>query len=214
MNLSAVIFDFDGVLVESVDIKTRAFAALYQDYGPEIEQAVVDFHLRNGGMSRYEKFRYYHRELLGKELSLTEEKKLGKQFSNLVYEGVINAPMVTGALEFLEEHQTAYEMHVASGTPHDEIQLIVKARNLSDFFLSVHGSPRSKTEIITDILSKHGYLPENVLMVGDALSDYQGAIESGVHFIGRAREGDDNPFSFSVITIPDLSILKDIAGRL
>jgi len=214
MDLIVIIFDFDGVLAESVEVKTRAFATLYEDYGPEIVQAVVDFHLRNGGMSRYEKFRYYHHELLGKELSLEEEKNLAKEFSKLVYEGVINAPMVAGALEFLEEHRTIHEMHVASGTPQSEMQRIVKKRGLSDFFVSVHGSPRSKTEIIMDILAKHGYLPENVLMVGDALSDYKGAIESGVHFVGRVKEENDNIFPPGVTTIPDLRTLKDITDLL
>jgi len=214
MDIIAVIFDFDGVLAESVDVKTRAFAALYEDYGSEIVEAVVDYHLRNGGMPRYEKFRYYHSALLGKQLSTEEENKLARQFSELVYEGVINAPMVAGALEFLKKHRTAYEMHVASGTPHDEMQLIIKERGLSDFFLSVHGSPRSKTEIITAILSKYGYYPENVLVVGDALSDYKGAIESGVHFVGRVKERDDNIFPTDVVMIPDLRMLDDALSRL
>ena len=214
MDLTAIIFDFDGVLAESVDVKTRAFASLYKKYGSEVEMAVVEFHLRNGGMSRYEKFRYYHSMIFVKQLSLEEENNLAGQFSKLVYEGVINAPMVTGALEFLKKHRTAYEMHVASGTPHDEMQLIVKDRGLSDFFLSVYGSPRSKTEIITAILSKYGYSPKNVLMVGDALSDYKGAIESGVHFVGRVTEGNDNIFPTDVITIPDLRTLNDAVNRL
>ena len=214
MDLTAIIFDFDGVLAESVDVKTRAFASLYEKYGSEIEKAVVEFHLRNGGMSRYEKFRYYHRKLLGRALSEKEEKELGEQFSQLVYEGVVNVPMVAGAQNFLEQHRMIYEMHVASGTPHDEMQLIVKDRGLSDFFLSVQGSPCSKTEIIKAILSKYGYSPEKVLMVGDALSDYKGAIESDVHFVGRVKEGNDNIFPVGVITIPDLRTLDDAVGLL
>ena len=40
----AIIFDFDGVLVESVDIKTQAFAGLYQSYGETIVGKVVRYH--------------------------------------------------------------------------------------------------------------------------------------------------------------------------
>lgn len=33
MKFDAIVFDFDGVLVESVDVKTQAFATLYSEYG-------------------------------------------------------------------------------------------------------------------------------------------------------------------------------------
>ena len=52
-DLDALIFDFDGVLADSVEVKTRAFAKLFQSYGPEIEDRVVKYHRNNGGMSRY-----------------------------------------------------------------------------------------------------------------------------------------------------------------
>src|SRR5687768_6679568 len=41
----AVVLDFDGVLVESVDVKTRAFARLYSRYGSDVEAEVVAYHL-------------------------------------------------------------------------------------------------------------------------------------------------------------------------
>jgi len=40
--IQAIGFDFDGVLVESVDIKTRAYAYLFEDEGPEVVQQVID----------------------------------------------------------------------------------------------------------------------------------------------------------------------------
>ena len=30
----AVFFDFDGVILDSVDVKTQAFAAMFRAYGP------------------------------------------------------------------------------------------------------------------------------------------------------------------------------------
>ncbi len=214
MDLCAIIFDFDGVLAESVNVKTCAFAALYEKYGPEIQRAVVDFHLRNGGMSRYEKFRFYHMELLGKPLSAEEEKALGAHFSKLVLEKVINAPMVPGGRRFLERHRHDCDMHVASGTPDDEIKLIVRERGLSRFFVTVSGSPRTKTEIIKSILSEYDYPPGKVVMVGDALSDYAGATESGVRFIGRVGDEEDNPFPPTEITIRDLRELETAIQQL
>lgn len=34
--IKTIVFDFDGVLVESVEVKTQAFAALFKDKKPEI----------------------------------------------------------------------------------------------------------------------------------------------------------------------------------
>ena len=58
--LKAILFDFDGVLVESVDIKTKAFAKLFENEGPEIVNKVVEYHLANGGVSRFKKFDYIY----------------------------------------------------------------------------------------------------------------------------------------------------------
>ena len=54
-----IIFDYDGTIADSVNIKTEAFAELYRNYGKDIESKVVKYHLNNGGVSRFEKFKYY-----------------------------------------------------------------------------------------------------------------------------------------------------------
>ena len=51
------IFDFDGVIVDSVDIKTEAFGEIYSNYGSSITEKVKNYHIENGGLSRYEKIR-------------------------------------------------------------------------------------------------------------------------------------------------------------
>ena len=60
MLLKGIIFDFDGVIADSVQVKTDAFAALYKPYGPDIVKKVVEHHEANGGMSHFEKIRLYH----------------------------------------------------------------------------------------------------------------------------------------------------------
>ena len=54
--IKAIIFDFDGVICESVNVKTIAFKKLFADY-PEHQDRIVEYHLVNGGISRYEKLR-------------------------------------------------------------------------------------------------------------------------------------------------------------
>ena len=54
-HIKAIIFDFDGVIVESINVKKEAFEKLYQKYGDEIVYKVIAHHMANGGMSRFEK---------------------------------------------------------------------------------------------------------------------------------------------------------------
>lgn len=189
MKIDAIVFDFDGVLVESVNVKTQAFAQLYSPFGLQVKEKVVEHHTNNAGISRYVKFRHYHKVFLNKALSQEEETELGKEFSKLVVDAIITAPWVPGAHEFLEEVHTRLPLFVASGTPEIELKEIVSRRKMNRFFASVHGTPASKGEIILSIVEKHSFSPNRVLMVGDALADLDGAKMAGVKFLGRIVPG-------------------------
>ena len=212
--IKAVIFDFDGVLVESVDVKTEAFAELFQGYGPKVIQQVVDYHLANGGVSRFEKFKYYHREILRQPLSEAKLNELCQQFSSIVVEQIINAPFVYDAAAFLNKNYTKYDLFVVSATPQDEIEDIVRRRGMSFYFKGVFGSPHEKDLLTLEILNFNGYKPSQVVFVGDAMSDYEAAQKTRCHFIGRVSPSSKNLFPQGTIIIPDLSKLADIITQL
>ena len=207
-NWQSIIFDFDGVIVESGDIKTNAFADLYQSYGDPIVKEVVRYHKLNGGLSRYKKFRYFQQYLLKKSpLTQNEEDKLDETFSRLVVEAVINSDSVPGADEFIQVEASRIPLFIASGTPETELNTIVTRRGLGPYFTGVRGSPKLKETLIAEILSAHDLTPERVLMIGDALIDYQSAQVNNLAFLGRVRIGDKNPFPEYVKTVPDLQPL-------
>lgn len=204
----AVIFDFDGVLVESADVKTEAFAAIYRRYGDEVAKKAIAYHLEHAGISRYVKFRHLHETLLGLSLSDQEVASLGEQFSQLVIDAVIAAPWVPGACEFVEKYCDGLPLFVASGTPDDELKMIVSRCGMGRFFRSTHGVPATKGEIVRAIVKQHGFDPRQVLMIGDATADLEGARSGGTRFLGRVR-GEPNPFPPDVDVIPDLTRLTD-----
>ncbi|MDA2932765.1 HAD-IA family hydrolase [Acidobacteria bacterium AH-259-D05] len=191
--VKAVVLDFDGVILESLDIKTRAFQELFKQY-PEHMDRIVSLHLDNAGISRFEKFKIIYQDYLGQPVDEKELERLGQAFSRLVYEGIFKCPFVRGAYQFLEKYSTRYELFVASGTPEGEIRDIVRERRLDRFFRAVYGSPREKGEILRGILEKNDFQSGQVVFIGDALSDYLGAREVSVPFIGRVSEGKSSPF--------------------
>lgn len=183
--IKAVIFDFDGVIVESAGIKTSAFKKLFEPDHPEKVDAIVDYHIRNMGISRFVKFRYIYENILKLPLTVMEEERLGRKFSDIVFEEIIKAPFVGGAREFVLKNQEKYMMFIVSGTPDEELRDILKRRKISYLFKEIHGTPASKPQIINGILKRHSLHKEEVVFIGDAESDIRASEETGIHFIAR-----------------------------
>lgn len=201
----AIIFDFDGVIVESEEIKTQAFSELYRPYGEDITEKVVQFHTQNGGLSRYYKFRYFQQHFLAKPpLTESEEKELDKRFSELVVDAIIAAQTVPGSLELIRQQAGRIPLFIASGTPEAELKVIIERRGLISYFTEIRGAPAIKKDIIAKFLSTYALQPKEVLMIGDALADYEGAVANGVSFLGRVRPGNMNPFPEHIKVVPDL----------
>jgi len=206
--IKAVLFDFDGVIAESVNVKTEAFAKLFEEYGSETVKKVVEHHLAHGGVSRFEKIRHYHKQYLGKAIDEDELAEWCQRFSDLVLEAVISSPYVPGAVELLKDCQKKYSCFIISGTPQEEMELIIARKGLQGYFVEIHGSPRTKAEISATIMSSHDLHPEEIIYLGDALTDYDAAKEAGIKFIGRVPEGDRNVFPSNVYVVPDFRNLR------
>ena len=124
-------FDFDGVVVDSVGVKTEAFRILFEPYGKEILSQVLEHHRLNGGISRIDKIQYSHTHFVGTPLSDIDLANWGRKYSELVVDRVIQAPWIRGAQEFLEEMQGRCRIFLISGTPEDELKRVVKARGIT-----------------------------------------------------------------------------------
>lgn len=188
--LKGLIFDFDGVILESVDIKGEAFRELFCAY-PEHLKEILAYHYANGGVPRFDKFRYIYGNILNKHLSEEEFRSLCDRFAAFSYQKVLEAPFVPGAEQLLTECAGKYDLYIVSGTPDEEINKIVDGRGLRVFFKGVYGSPKDKKYWTGRILKEGRYLPEQVLWVGDALSDWEAAKGFGIRFVGRVSARAD-----------------------
>lgn len=192
MYYEAFFFDFDGVLADSVEVKTRAFARLFESYGPEVVARVVAHHRYHGGMTRIEKFNHYYHEYLGKSLSSKEMANLCKRFSELVVDEVVAAREIRGAREFLQRWCERLTCFVVSATPEDEIKEIIKRRGIDGYFKEILGAPTSKKKNLETLLAEYDLNPSRCCFFGDAESDYLAARSCGVDFYGVVP-GEDAP---------------------
>ncbi len=186
--LQAVLFDFDGVLVDSNAVKVDAFQALFADYDKPTVARIVAYHIQHGGISRVEKIEHAYRHIINQPLSDEELARLATAYSELVVDKVIAVPWIDGAKEFLDSARGTLPLFVISGTPEKELQYILEQRGMRWYFQQVLGSPIKKPEHIRNILNSYRLTPQNCVFVGDALTDYNAARQTGLHFIGIQGE--------------------------
>ena len=203
--LQAVFFDFDGVIVDSNTIKTEGFRVLFGQYDDDIITKIVKYHHKHGGISRVDKISYVHHHMLGSPLTDDELSCWSRKYSKLVLEKVVDADWIAGAEDFLKSMCGTVPIFVISGTPGNELRDIIKQRKMSDYFREILGSPVKKPTHIRSLLSAYNLTPERCIFVGDALTDYNAAKETGLHFIGIQGEIDFPP---GTTVLPDCRKLQ------
>ena len=191
--ITAIILDFDGVVLESVRVKTDAFRELFS-FSPEHVDEIVEYHRRNTGVSRFDKFRYIYREILKEPLSDERFDWLSDRYAELVVDGVIASPFVPGGEKFLESYSARIPLFVVSASPQEELGFIIRRRGLSRCFRKVYGAPTRKEEAIREVLAMTKSSPGESLFVGDALNDLSAAKISGVRFVGRRPPEEPDRF--------------------
>ena len=59
-NPKVAIFDFDGVIVDSVALKAESFVELFANASEQEKIKIVDYHFANGGLPRENKIKYFY----------------------------------------------------------------------------------------------------------------------------------------------------------
>ena len=179
-----VFWDFDGVIKDSVDVKSNAFEQLFLPFGNQVAKKIRQHHEANGGISRFEKMPLY---LTWAGLDATKKNiaDFCTRFSAAVLDAVIGSPWVPGVLGYLEQNRQGQKFVLVTATPRNEIEIILNRLGIARYFYRVFGAPMSKAEAIADAIHDLNIIPKNALMIGDSESDLQAAEQSGVPFLLR-----------------------------
>lgn len=206
MAVKCLVFDCDGVLLDSVPVKTAAFARMAEPWGKEAVDRFVMYHKTHGGVSRYNKFAWFFKNYLGRDITRLESSLWGSRFEEYALEEVKRCAMIPGARETLEEWHGKLPMYVCSGAPEIELVTILEERDLIGFFKGVCGSPPAKEVLLQGILREQtSLMPQEVLMIGDSVTDEMAARHAGTLFYGIGPELKGGNFPWS----EDLAPLND-----
>jgi phosphoglycolate phosphatase-like HAD superfamily hydrolase len=203
-----IIFDFDGVLVESNEIRFNGFRKLFKSYPQEQVERLVSYAKANGGVSRYKKITYFFSKIRQEPISDEAVNKWADQFSKLVEQDIVEAQPVEGSLEFLGKYVDHFDFAIVSGSDQAELRRICKKRKIDHFFNSILGSPVEKKENIAALLSNLNWQHNKSLYVGDSNNDLEAAKANNLDFVGRFS-GLIDWRNFDVRFVLDLSSLHE-----
>ena len=144
MTLKAAIFDWDGTITDSNNIKTEAFVELFQNACPQAAGYIREYQQNRGGISRFEKFRHYIRHFFHREASAAELEDFGRRYAVLCRQKLLNAPFIPGAVETLRKLSCAkIPVFIVTGSPAAEIRELAGTRNLLPLIHHIYGSPKT-----------------------------------------------------------------------
>jgi phosphoglycolate phosphatase-like HAD superfamily hydrolase len=175
------IFDCDGVLLDSNPVKGEAFYRAALPYGENVASAIREYHMANGGISRFRKFRYVFEVLLGRTEYEADYDAMVIDFSRFSREGLMACSPVAGVRKYLESLPAKAQKFVISGAEEEELRWCLEHHGLASFFDGIFGSPRSKPEVLQG-LKESGALVFPAIYFGDSRYDFLSSTSEGCDF--------------------------------
>ena len=182
-----IVFDCDGIILDSNKIKTEGFENCVKVFGDKAVKEIKNFHIKNGGISRVEKFKYFisniFPELESRYKKITPDiDKLLETYSNYVFDKLLNCEINKNLKRFKNLSDDSKWM-VVSGGSQKEIRKIFMKRNIDKLFeLGIFGNPEDKKTILKRELGKK-YIKEPIVYIGDSKYDYESAQSQNIDFI-------------------------------
>jgi len=208
--ISVIIWDFDGVIIDSMEIKGRGFVELFSGIKYKEANEIIKYHYDNGGVSRFEKIKYFYNRILG--VSITEEHLMlmSDKFSRIVKSQLSDKSHLIGdSVDFIRDNYSNGSFHIVSGSEHNELNLLCSDLDLDRYFISIDGSPTAKEILVKNVIRDNFYKKENVILIGDSYTDFLAAKENGIRFYGYRNE-DLRSISYKYIDrFSGVNLLKD-----
>ncbi|WP_282018319.1 HAD family hydrolase [Salegentibacter mishustinae] len=184
-NYNNILWDFDGVLMDSMPVRNKGFELVLKDFPQQEVKKLMDFHLRNGGLSRYVKFRYFFETIRNESVSDSEIDEWAGKFSEIMKKELCDINLlIEDSIAFVKENWRNYNMHIVSGSDQSELRFLCKGLNIASFFSSINGSPTPKKELVAFILDDYKFKEEETVLIGDSINDFEAAEHNSIHFLG------------------------------
>ena len=180
-----IIFDFDGVILDSMPIRELGFREIFKDYPEEMVTELIQFHDRNGGLSRFIKIRYFFKKILEQPISDEEINKYANRFSKIMRRELIKESyQIRETVDFIKNNYKKYKIFIVSGSEQNELRYLCKKQGINKYFVDILGSPTEKQELVMRLIQDANCIKTETILIGDSINDYEAAIKNGIEFYG------------------------------
>tara|TARA_B100000886_G_scaffold332564_1_gene285434 strand:+ start:1611 stop:2264 length:654 start_codon:yes stop_codon:yes gene_type:complete len=194
-NLDFVIFDCDGVILDSNKIKTEAFKEVLKKYPSQLVEKLIKFHRYNGGISRKIKFQYFFDNIMKIKNNKNIIKDALLQFEKIIFRKLLKAKYIRGVLKFIYLlKKNNIKIFIVSGGLEQELQKIFKHRKKKGYFNEILGSPRTKENNVSQLIKKYSLNTKNGLFFGDSRIDYKVAKKFRINFLFISEKSEWSDF--------------------
>jgi len=211
--ITAIVFDFDGTLVNSLQIKYEARFELFKEEPSEVRAIAAEVIPQIRDKLRGEIIRAIvsrtHGELVGSEAFEERVFTYCKRYDRLIEDRIVAQGLFPGVRAMLEDVKKRYALYVNSGTPHDALKQLLERLKIDHVFLASYGIEASRTENarvvkrenMERLIHQAGVHPTQVVVVGDGIEDLDCATASGCSFVAIRSERNawDGQTEFPVI---------------
>ena len=183
LNKKVILWDFDGVILNSMEVREMGFVNVLSSYPEEQVKELLKYHKENGGLSRYVKFRYFIQEILNEQPNEKKVDTMASQFSEIMRSSLGSRDLlIQEVINFIKLHFQVFNMHIVSGSDEEELRFLCDKLNISGYFKTIQGSPESKISLVNNILSQYNYEKPTVCLVGDSINDFDAANQNQIDF--------------------------------
>lgn len=179
-----LVFDCDGVVLNSNQLKIQAYYDVAMKFGASETQAqlLVAHHVKLGGVSRYPKFEYFLREIMKQAVTEEAINRLLSSFTVEVKRLLMDCEIAPDLMGLRQVTADAKWM-IISGGDQAELREIFEQRKLLDFFdAGIFGSPDNKDQILAREIARDNLI-KPALFIGDSRYDYQASTQAGLDFV-------------------------------
>ncbi|MFC5701705.1 HAD family hydrolase [Cohnella faecalis] len=222
MTIKAVVFDFDGTLMDTEKYAYEAFCGIYEEYGHKLalEKWALLIGTHNGPFDPYE-------ELSGLTGLALDREELKKKFETGHLALLREAALLPGVKEALEEARArGLKIGLASSSDRSWIETHLNNQGIRHYFETIRSSDdvekvKPDPALYRMAAADLGVLPEEAVAVEDSRNGMLGALNAGLHAIvvpnAVTRHMDFSEASLVVRTLENQSLaqlIEQVEGRI
>ena len=179
-----IVFDCDGVVLNSNQTKIDAYFAVAKRMGgtDEQAQALVNYHVMKGSFPRNGKIEYYLNEIVKQPITPSLMEQYLTAFDDILDETLMLCEVASG-LQSLKEKTSQSKWMMLSGGDQAELRKIFARRGLDELFeAGIFGGPDTKDIVLSREIA-NGNIQFPAIFIGDSKYDYQASTSAGLDFV-------------------------------